>query len=383
MAQKESGNNCGVAAVRKNWFADAVVSVAVAALLLVAAEGAARWLVPPPERGFYGVDKPLLDTEAYEDYPHKAEMAADRGYREYLSYEPFVMWRHTPYQGRHMVFDEDGFRRTVDPGKAGCTGERTVMMLGGSTIGTGLFRDEDTIPSLLSQRLNALLPDVCVRVLNRGQTGYNNDNETVLLYRRLAAGERPDLVVFYDGANDLMHKVVHGVPHMRYDLFKGITNSPLANLVLHLRLVQLLTGARPDDPVSDAAEAEERSAATARSIAGNAAVAAATGEALGFKVVMALQPVIFTKQSLSAEERSVLAKVERAEPLFDQAAERFYDAVRRRLSEPGAAWRFIDLSDALDGAPSVFVDPMHISPRGNALAADFLAAAILEEGLLP
>jgi hypothetical protein len=113
-------------------------------------------------------------------------------------YEPWVGFKETPFQGKYLNVSPGGFRNTEGtPAKPA----RWVFMLGGSTtFGTGVT-DEQTIASYLQARLNDTYGPV-FGVRNFGRAYYYSSQEFVLLWRLLFQGERPDVVIFFDGMNE-------------------------------------------------------------------------------------------------------------------------------------------------------------------------------------
>ena len=148
-----------------------------------------------------------VDPRSRADGYGQAEWVAEY-FREYLGsyrthWEPYVYWRRVPFEGRYVNIDERGIRRTANaphPGEG--IGESTrIFMFGGSTLwGTGA-RDDYTIPSYVSRELEA--QGFRVEVTNFGEAGYVSTQEVIALLRQLQEGNIPDLVVCYDGANDV------------------------------------------------------------------------------------------------------------------------------------------------------------------------------------
>jgi lysophospholipase L1-like esterase len=123
--------------------------------------------------------------------------------RPYI-YEPFVQFSERPFAGRFVNVHQAGFRRGVDQGPwPPVRGNFNIFVFGGSTtFGYGV-RDEQTVPSLLQQRLGASTPGRPVRVYNFGRGHYYLTQERILYERMLVNGVVPDLAVFVDGVNDL------------------------------------------------------------------------------------------------------------------------------------------------------------------------------------
>ncbi|MEC4888815.1 MAG: hypothetical protein RI101_02040 [Nitrospira sp.] len=138
-----------------------------------------------------------IDARAYMAvYANNPEREAVFQYslQDHTHFEPYIHFRRDPINTRHVHVDQDGVRKTIKDPKAHA---KKVFMLGGSTLwGTGAS-DEMTIPSLLQHSLGDEYD-----VYNLGETGYVSTQELNQLLKKLADGEVPDYVIFYDGNND-------------------------------------------------------------------------------------------------------------------------------------------------------------------------------------
>ncbi len=124
--------------------------------------------------------------------------------RAYIAqWRSYVYWRRTPYHGNYINVDANGLRLTTSTegaGKASGTPLK-VFMFGGSTMWGVGARDAFTIPSIVARELQQ--KGVAVEVVNFGESGYVSTQEVITLLLQLQKGERPALVVFYDGVNDI------------------------------------------------------------------------------------------------------------------------------------------------------------------------------------
>lgn len=391
------------------WQAFLVICVTLA--LLVGAELAARtylalWerAAPQPVLAWEALKVPDLPrSEAYrgEDWVGDFSKNAPAGTFDYRTfYSPYRMWKYGDHEidartdllgqydpdkprNKYVNVDRYGFVVTENPRKPACREKKTIFLFGGSTMANdGVIRDRDTIPSQLSQRLNAAFPDTCFELYNFGQSGYAVHNELVLLDELLSRGKIPDMVIFYDGVNDLLYRVVDGVPHMNYtsyrDTFKFF-DSPYPNVLRlaaglrnNLALFRLFFGP-PEPPYrfsDDPAVIDKRAASVLGDYFGVVEHVRKMGEGYGFKTLAFFQPTLFTTgKKKTDEERELLAKVEQHVPQAGEGFRRGYAAYRRLAPAHAAVAR--DLTGAFDGEDgSVFVDFAHLSPRGNARVAD-------------
>jgi lysophospholipase L1-like esterase len=372
-----------------------VLVVLLTALLLLIGEGLARLLtgegaVRTEGRVVTSFDvaiPDLVSSEVFRDYPWIKEFEAERSRNTGggLQYEPFVLWRHGPARSRFVNFDERGFRVTINPAKPGATREVRVLVLGGSTVaGDGYVRDEDTIASRLSARLNQAFPALRVVVTNAGQSGYGQDNEIAMMVKLLREGERPDLVVFCDGPNDVSHLVTAEVPHMAYRAYRSAIESPLRRVFLGAlrRSVLLRLALGLEAPVeyglqTDPQRLRGNITPMLRHYLGNVEVIQALARGFGFQVLVAWQPTLFTTtKPLGPSEAALLRRVDAEYPFIGLAYRETYAAFRAALAGRASAAVVVNHGSAPSGvARSIFADVAHLSPAGY----DALAAVLVEE----
>ena len=92
---------------------------------------------------------------------------------------------------------------------SGQSNENNIWFFGGSTMYNGALSDKDTIPSLVSKKLN--LSDKNFYVENFGIGGLDLHYEVNNFFNLLRFSKnKPEIVVFYDGYNDIFNKLRHG-----------------------------------------------------------------------------------------------------------------------------------------------------------------------------
>lgn len=221
---------------------------------------------------------------------------------------------YTPFTGSSLL-DYDGefvnvrnrVRRSYQPPIPDGTDPVDVWFFGASTMfGFAMQRDQHTIPSEFAREAEAA--GIPVRVRNYGTTGVTNYSETVLLSLLLTGGERPDVVVFYDGLNDISLQLLNhfgaasppgepgelGAFRTRDVLAasKGARSEPPS------RVVPRDEPARPEAQrfVSDIVGTYGQGVELSRALA----------QFYGFDVMHFWQPDIFTKQPLDPGETPLL-----------------------------------------------------------------------------
>ena len=278
-----------------------------------------------------------------------------------MRWEPYLYWRRKAFGGEHIFVNEQGERRTwaLEPAPAAAT----VWVFGGSTIwGTGVT-NEETVPSWLAR--HAANQGMSLNVRNLGESGYVSTQGVIALLRELQRGERPDVVVFYDGVNDVfaaLQAQQAGIPQnevLRQLDFAAGRGNVVAWALRHLQGIAKLTGtARPDIDVSSLADSVAETYQT------NMRAVAALGEQFGFDAFFFWQPSVFSRDHPTAFEQRIIDASWRTHRALQVAATA---EVRMRLAEQD---RFVDLSSGVDGArETVYLDFAHLGPRGNEIVA--------------
>jgi lysophospholipase L1-like esterase len=332
-------------------------------------------------------------TWVYQYYREFTESSAS----QWVSY---VYWRRKPYQGQYINVDPNGIRRTwtADSNGLGAGDRRSIFVFGGSTLWGVGARDDATIPSFLAKELKDRGIDS--EVINFGESGYVSTQEVVALLRELQKGHVPDLVIFYDGVNDVYsayQQKIAGLPEneshrvQEFNLTRPTGQESLRALFLRgaverLSLVRLSRGVlRRLGAAAPAEAAVAYWSATDNSIAGredllrqvvsvyegNVHMVKTLGEAYGFKTLFYWQPTIFSKTHLTAYEETQRKSVEGLQPFCQGVYALAYQG-DLAVKHDGV---FRDLSGIFaEVTEPVFIDWCHISEWGNEGIAEQMAA---------
>ena len=344
--------------------------------------------------------EPRIAADAYADAPWVKDYYEefDRSYA--VQWRPYVYWRRKPFHGEYINVDADGIRMTTPAPPQESHPPVRVFMFGGSTLwGTGA-RDAFTIPSILTRELsNRGLP---AEVTNFGESGYVSTQEVIALLRRLQTGPPPDVVIFYDGVNDVYsayQQRVAGLPQNEFNRVDEFNLSQpgglkrrafmdLRDVAARLSTVRLtkgllgLTGTSRepggyDNPLhveGPAPDDEALASDVLATYAGNVEIVKALGEHYRFQSLFYWQPTVFDKAHLTEYERMQRAELQGIAPLVRATDE----AVRRSgLAErPGIF--FHDLSRAFaDVREPVYIDWCHLGEAGNRTIAKAIAGDVL------
>jgi lysophospholipase L1-like esterase len=314
-----------------------------------------------------------------------------------VAWEPYAYWRRLPHDGEYIHVGEDGLRRTWTPSASdgAAPPAARVYMFGGSTLWGFGARDDHTIPSCLARAL-AEHPGPPVAVSNLAETGYVSTQGVLTLLRRLQHGDVPDLVVFYDGINDIFSTYQAGeagltqnehrrrkefnllgehsgrTPYLAgaaaYHLLKETAIYRWTESLVRMASPPVLPGSFAP-PLEDA-DCARLAADTAAVYLANVRILHALAEQFGFQVLCFWQPMLFDKPTLTAYE----AGQAEAFGYLEDLVTRTTDAVRAGR-DPSLQDTLLLLSNTFDGVSEpLFLDFCHVAEGGNAM----LAAAMLE-----
>lgn len=331
---------------------------------------------------------PVYSHQDWSSQFWKEEMLRKKLRRDY---RPFEVWGNTPLHGEYINNDKRQFgvvRRTVGPPSAECAQRQQVRVwLFGGSVAYGLgVPDWATPASFLSRDLSSALRK-CVSVVNFGVEGYVSNQETILLMERLKAGPAPDMVVFYDGANDTSAVLrpedpahshfslgtvkarVEGSLSGRLDFIEGTYTVRSARMFW--ALLRGRTRSLVNTPVVN--HLPTTAAAVMDNYEGNIRLGKALANAYNFKLYWFWQPSLYFGRKPLVPFEQKLANVEDVWAVADRAV---YQEAARRAAQDG---EFIFLGDLFDQATEpIYIDQVHTGPQGNELAAAAIANHIVQ-----
>jgi lysophospholipase L1-like esterase len=302
------------------------------------------------------------------------------------SWRPYVYWRRTPHKGKYINIDERGIRYTV-PGKvaAGDAAKKLkIFMFGGSTLWGEGVRDQFTIPSQLAQDLAAR--GLSTEITNFGEVAYVNTQELIELVLQLERGNIPDVVIFYDGYNDVYaalqnqaagftqfewkRELEYNISTRYNKLKKVFLLNSLDRYYLGKLIKSLSNKLSYQEPFSQKSKTLKNDVVEV--YLNNLKIITALGKAYGFVPLFYWQPVIYTKKTLTPFEKRFAT-----EPLGD-----FYrqsQAVMRARSQEFAPYHFFDISGLFAAANhEVYLDYCHVNEDANRIIARRIAADLLQ-----
>ena len=281
------------------------------------------------------------------------------------------------FHGKYYNVD-DGVRRTTDvPADATVT----IYLFGGSTIYDSEVPDEHTVASYLQRKL-VMAGHAQYRVANFGVTSVSTQQQLERLAQtELVAG---DIVVFYDGVNDVLQGVLYGNPG---DTIYGNDKSrPLGQKLLYrlskrsVAMRHLLARANANYRI---ANLDERVTLTAARYRDNLERAESLATAQGASFVHFLQPTLYSLARRGEYENKLLTfgfVPVQAEEAFVATYPEIAKVAHRRAHERRAEF---DLTAIFDGLEEpVYLDGWHINHRGNEVVAQHMFAALVATELV-
>jgi lysophospholipase L1-like esterase len=331
----------------------------------------------------YNWTKPLEHGEAHLLPTYGGAEWARKHFSEYreleeADYAAYYGWRRPAFAGETINIDERGMRRTYRDRNV--APERTIAFFGGSTTwGTGAD-DDRTIPSEFVK----LNPEYAG--YNFGQTGFVAHQSLNAFLERYFEGFRPDVVVFYDGVNDVgkcrsemgpyshsreveirtrLHEAGGGAASASFVL----TVLPIRNLIE--KAVRVLANQRRlEESFYDCHKNPEKAEQIARVLLSDWLIVKKLVESYGGTFVPILQPVIY----LSDTKTDHLKLSEALRWQYEMLYPLIIDMIDREF--PELTGNFMDLRAALDRDEYFYIDWCHLSPDGNQLVAERISQGI-------
>jgi hypothetical protein len=293
-------------------------------------------------------------------------------------YKPYTVWRMRSFEGETISIDKQGLR-PVPGSNCELPGAYEVYSFGGSAFwGVGSPNGETIAAQLLPALKTQIGREICWR--NFAQHAYIMNQNLIELSLQLQAGGRPDLVIFYDGFNELISMAQHqqaGVHHNYYAIEHQLETGGLSNLRLLIQsssLVEAITRlvlalSQTEGWSSHKIPADEvllSQEAVALYFAGYELVAA-LAEHYGFDYRLFWQPSFYTSQKpLSPYENGLLDDFS---PSVIRLIESGYAAFQTRLASdsPPYLYSLVAVCDARPG--ELWIESVHVTPEGNAIIA--------------
>jgi lysophospholipase L1-like esterase len=309
--------------------------------------------------------------------------------REYVEtfhehWKPFVYFRRGPFSGSLMNVDSAGHRRTVGNAVAPAAKDTVhLFFFGGSTMWGTNLRDKATIASVAAQQLAAPAPAaVSTEVTNFGESGYVFTQELIELELQLRAGNVPDVVLFYDGINDMAAAAQYGAAGVsqnesnrsrEFEFGRAVAGTENgggsdlraagaigAAILPRVQFIQRLF-AMVARPAAAPRSTEWLARDVARIYAANVEIVEALSRAYGFRVLYVWQPTLYSTTKKPTPFEHLMLSEAAGNPLYALSREmnRVTSPVLDSTMKTRVGGRFIDEQALFAGdTSSVFTDPI-------------------------
>ncbi len=340
-----------------------------------------------------------LRSSVFEETPGKRILAAYQGQswapslareekasRQIYDYKPYIVWRSHPFHGETLNINENGMRQTDH---SHCDANQfTIWMFGGSTMRGNGSPDWGTIPSQLAGIFEKSGQPACVK--NFGEGAWVSTQEVTQLMLALKSESRkPNLVIFYDGANDTYVPYQSGEAdvHMNYDTIKNQFAGQRAlrdggfGYLLQTNTVQLMfslvaksAAQKGDRPVPNT-NLEGLAKSSVDNYFANMDTVQGLAKQYGFEYAFFWQPVIYTShKGLVGDE----TQIKESKKLANLAA---WTPIVYGHVHGTQRPHFYDLTNTFDQSnQTLFLDWCHITMTGNELIAHRMFEAIRPSG---
>lgn len=300
------------------------------------------------------------------------------------TYFPYTLFRTPSYEGTTINVDENQLR--VTPG-ANCTEDSYIVLtFGGSTMWGWGAPDWGTIPAYLQELLSIEL-DQPVCVINYSERAYISTQSLITLMLILEQGIGPDLIIFYEGANESRFTLGYGQAnaHYRIDRISEFFDNPPTNdtqpwltwiqSTNTFRLLRKLSNTEAKEGNSDAnglrdyrlgAQADTLEDEVALTMLANYQMLDALSQYFGFDFLFVWQPIIhMSNKPLTAFERNQMRTI--PDNLRDSIRE-VYQEIEELAHDTEHLYYLGGVFDGYED--ELFIDTVHVTPYGNQIIAE-------------
>lgn len=279
-----------------------------------------------------------------------------------VKYSPYVGYVRLPnFKGEYYNINNKSIRKTSNPCINNSKELINIFVFGGSTVwGTGA-RDHGTIPSKLSEQM--CLKDYNIKVTNFGEEGYTNTQGMIKLQLELRNNNIPDIVIFYDGVNDVFSSYQHGVAGLSQNIknrekeFNSIFEYRITSVLPNFNKIIRKISGYSNYVVKFSSD--ELNIETSEIYLNNIRIINSLGKEFKFKSFFYWQPILSTKDNLSDFEKNIDYNKE----LID-----IYNNVSSIINDSKKVTNLIDIFD--DKEETIFIDFAHIHEDGNNIVAN-------------
>ncbi|MEW6304371.1 MAG: SGNH/GDSL hydrolase family protein [Verrucomicrobiota bacterium] len=338
------------------------------------------------------VRDPSLKPEYFrliEDFPRREAHLRSISQAARLQYYDYHLFAPRPVAAETITFTDYYSARRVPVSDSPGHAEEMVWLFGGSTLQNSDAPDDLTLANVVAAKLKEAGISACVR--NFGVSTFQSSMELTKfadLLRRVPPEEQPTLVVFYDGFNDSAHGYRSGAGNFQRDLSQKLedlvarqpgrllvylaSESVAKHSVFWERVIAWRINWRLfARPLADSSQPNRKQAVSI--YLHNQRMLRAICREYAIHCLFVLQPMIFTKQPLHAQEQEILDNTPGDLAKFTKE---FYGTVLQSATNSND---FVDLSTVLNGSADWdFYDVGHVGPNSNQRIGTALAEPVIK-----
>ena len=305
-----------------------------------------------------------------------------------MKWKSYVHYSFKPFEGKHNTIYANGQRKTENFSLKNSKNALKIFCFGGSTMYSSGARDEHTIPSKLSKLIHDKFPNQNIEITNFGCHGYTRTSENIQLQQELIKNNIPDIVIFYDGVNEIISAHQNNRAGTPTNAYNRINEFKIAHdykkrirlVITSSNLYRFTTALQRKINTNSAyGKLQNRPDSLGLSIAKNyiglVKISNSLEKDYGFKTYNFIQPIIYSKKHLSPTEKEYYKYQEYYENLYRIS----YNAIKNdslMINDPS----LIDISNAFDTTKkTIYVDFCHVSELGNELVAKKIFNSIEKE----
>lgn len=311
-----------------------------------------------------------------EDKAYAVQVFADAR-KGRKNYQPYTAWRQEAISLPTLTLDKNGYRthKSLKQNKPDAV---KIGFFGGSTTwGVGVD-DNNTIPAIFDELTDMYTP------INYGERGYTSRQELALLINLINQGKAPDVVVFYDGFNDLWTHCNYAITrslngHQEEPRLRKLVRNDSDSSAIYRNLVQpfmsffqKLVKRRIQPDKLACSNDPRRAQAVADMMIANWSMAQKLVTGYGGKFYAFLQPQLY-----SGKPRKDYVALKKKQIGRGSELAAVYPLLQAKIAEQQGGWMF-DLSAAFDGNVPIYLDDAHVAPVGNRIIAEKIRDTLLK-----
>lgn len=292
---------------------------------------------------------------------------------------PFLEFGLEKFDGNYFNVDNSGRRATKTTNNDSNCQTIKIFCFGGSTMFGSGARNQFTIPSYIEKKMSKQFPNTCFEFSNYGCPGYHRTMENIQLELELLKGNIPDVVLFYDGVNEvsttyqnnsvlMIQNAIHRQEEfkIKYDYKKRVNIFfKYTNINKFIKSIRTKFEVNTKPITRDI---DYLSTEITKVYIENTKHSDALAKMYQFQVINIWQPVVFYKKHRTAKEEKYSENASYSRKLYDAA----YRKIQNNEWLEKKPY-YYNISKGLNGVKeALFIDYCHLGERGNKVVGNLI-----------